>query len=152
MKATLLNKAFVGATLIMSTLAISVTATAATLKGTDTLNVVSINGQATKAFKPVQLPEGKVLVEVKYQDLFSYRADDSGTWVKSEPLFFTLNVAPESNYQINTPTKLVSESDAKRFIKNPSIQLSVDGAAPQQLPLQNHSQLMADMLESHPSK
>ncbi|ABK50197.1 conserved hypothetical protein [Shewanella sp. ANA-3] len=152
MKTTLLNKAFVGATLIMSTLAISVTATAATLKGTDTLNVVSINGQATKAFKPVQLPEGKVLVEVKYQDLFSYRADDSGTWVKSEPLFFTLNVAPESNYQINTPTKLVSESDAKRFIKNPSIQLSVDGAAPQQLPLQNHSQLMADMLESHPSK
>ncbi|MCD8550716.1 MAG: DUF2057 domain-containing protein [Shewanella xiamenensis] len=152
MKTTLLNKAFVGATLIMSTLAISVTATAATLKGTDTLNVVSINGQATKAFKPVQLPEGKVLVEVKYQDLFSYRADDSGTWVKSEPLFFTLNVAPESNYQINTPTKLVSESDAKRFIKNPSIQLSVDGAAPQQLPLQNHSQLMADMLERHPSK
>lgn len=152
MKTTLLNKAFVGATLIMSTLAISVTATAATLKGTDTLNVVSINGQATKAFKPVQLPEGKVLVEVKYQDLFSYRADDSGTWVKSEPLFFTLNVAPESNYQINTPTKLVSEADAKRFIKNPSILLSVDGAAPQQLPLQNHSQLMADMLESHPSK
>ncbi|MFB2729075.1 DUF2057 family protein [Shewanella mangrovisoli] len=152
MKTTLLNKAFVGATLIMSTLAISVTATAATLKGTDTLNVVSINGQATKAFKPVQLPEGKVLVEVKYQDLFSYRADDSGTWVKSEPLFFTLNVAPDSNYQINTPTKLVSEADAKRFIKNPSIQLSVDGAAPQQLPLQNHSQLMADMLESHPSK
>ncbi|MFB2662369.1 DUF2057 family protein [Shewanella mangrovisoli] len=152
MKTTLLNKAFVGATLIMSTMAISVTATAATLKGTDTLNVVSINGQATKAFKPVQLPEGKVLVEVKYQDMFSYRADDSGTWVKSEPLFFTLNVAPESNYQINTPTKLVSEADAKRFIKNPSIQLRIDGAQPQQLPLQNHSQLMADMLESHPSK
>lgn len=152
MKTTLLNKAFVGATLIMSTMAISVTATAATLKGTDTLNVVSINGQATKAFKPVQLPEGKVLVEVKYQDLFSYRADDSGTWVKSEPLFFTLDVAPQSNYQINTPTKLVSEADARRFIKNPSIQLSVDGAEPRQLPLQNHSQLMADMLVSHPSK
>ena len=152
MKTTLLNKAFVGATLIMSTMAISVTATAATLKGTDTLNVVSINGKATKAFKPVQLPEGKVLVEVKYQDLFSYRADDSGTWVKSEPLFFTLDVAPQSNYQINTPTKLVSEADARRFIKNPSIQLSVDGAEPRQLPLQNHSQLMADMLVSHPSK
>ncbi|WP_133181648.1 DUF2057 family protein [Shewanella decolorationis] len=152
MKTTLLNKAFVGATLIMSTMAISVTATAATLKGTDTLNVVSINGQATKAFKPVQLPEGKVLVEVKYQDLFSYRADDSGTWVKSEPLFFTLDVAPQSNYQINTPTKLVSEADARRFIKNPSIQLSEDGAEPRQLPLQNHSQLMADMLVSHPSK
>lgn len=152
MKITLLNKAFVGATLIMSTMAISVTATAATLKGTDTLNVVSINGKATKAFKPVQLPEGKVLVEVKYQDLFSYRADDSGTWVKSEPLFFTLDVAPQSNYQINTPTKLVSEADARRFIKNPSIQLSVDGAEPRQLPLQNHSQLMADMLVSHPSK
>ncbi|QDZ92723.1 DUF2057 domain-containing protein [Shewanella decolorationis] len=152
MKTTLLNKAFVGATLIMSTIAISVTATAATLKGTDTLNVVSINGKATKAFKPVQLPEGKVLVEVKYQDLFSYRADDSGTWVKSEPLFFTLDVAPQSNYQINTPTKLVSEADARRFIKNPSIQLSVDGAEPRQLPLQNHSQLMADMLVSHPSK
>ncbi|UML93607.1 DUF2057 family protein [Shewanella xiamenensis] len=152
MKTTLLNKAFVGATLIMSTMAISVTATAATLKGTDTLNVVSINGKATKAFKPVQLPEGKVLVEVKYQDLFSYRADDSGTWVKSEPLFFTLDVAPQSNYQINTPTKLVSEADARRFIKNPSIQLSVDGAEPRKLPLQNHSQLMADMLVSHPSK
>lgn len=151
MKTTLLNKALVAATLIMSTMVISVTATAATLKGTDTLKVVSINGQAIKAFKPVQLPAGKVLVEVKYQDLFSYRADDSGTWVRSEPLFFTLNVAPQSDYQINTP-KLASEADAKRFIKKPSIQLSVDGAAPQQLPLQNHSQLMADMLEDHPSK
>lgn len=151
MKTTLLNKALVAATLIMSTMVISVTATAATLKGTDTLKVVSINGQAIKAFKPVQLPAGKVLVEIKYQDLFSYRADDSGTWVRSEPLFFTLNVAPQSDYQINTP-KLASEADAKRFIKNPSIQLSVDGAAPQQLPLQNHSQLMADMLEDHPSK
>lgn len=151
MKTTLLNKTLVGATLILSTLTISMTANAATLKGTETLNVASINGQATKAFKPVDLPEGKVLVEVKYQDVFNYRADDSGTWVKSEPLFFILDVAPQSNYQIKTP-KLVSEADARGFIKNPSIQLSVDGAAPQQLPLQNHSQLMADMLENHTSK
>ncbi|ABI40842.1 conserved hypothetical protein [Shewanella sp. MR-4] len=151
MKTTLINKTLVGATLIMSTLAISMTANAATLKGTETLNVVSINGQATKAFKPVELPEGKVLVEVKYQDVFNYRADDSGTWVKSEPLFFTLDVASQSNYQISTP-KLVSEADARRFIKNPSIQLSVDNATPQPQPLQNHSQLMADMLENHPSK
>ena len=145
MKTTLFSKIFVGVTFVISTIAISMTASAATLKGTDTLNVVSINGQATKSFKPVQLPEGKVLIEVKYQDLFSYRADDSGTWVKSEPLFFTLDVAPQSNYQISTPT-LTSEADAKRFINNPRIQLSVDGATPLPLVLQNHSQLMAEIL------
>jgi len=88
-----------------------------------------------------------VLIEVKYQDLFSYRADDSGTWVKSEPLFFTLDVAPQSNYQISTPT-LTSEADAKRFINNPRIQLSVDGATPLPLVLQNHSQLMAEILRN----
>lgn len=151
MKTSLLNKILVGVTLIISAMVTSVTATAASLEGTDTLRVISINGNAVKTFKPVQLPEGKVLVEVKYQDLFTYRADDSGTWVKSEPLFFTLNVASQSNYQIKTP-KLVGEGDAKRFIKKPIILLTIDGATTQQLPLQNHSQLMADMLENHPVK
>ncbi|GCF90611.1 DUF2057 family protein [Shewanella sp. M-Br] len=146
MKTTSFHNILVSATLIMSI--ISMTATAATIKGTNTLNVISINGQVTEAFKPAQLPEGKVLIEVKYQDLFSYRADDSGSWVTSKPLFFTLDVTPQSDYQINTP-KLLSEADAKHFLKKPSILLSVDGAAPQQLRLQNHSQLMADMLESH---
>lgn len=150
MKTTLLNKLLVGATLLISAIAISMKATAASLNGTDTLKIVSINGQTTKSFKPVQLPAGKVLIEVRYQDMFSYRADDSGTWVRSEPLFFTLNVAPQSDYQINTP-KLANEADAKRFLKQPIIQLSVDGAVPQQLPLQNHSQFMANMLGNHPS-
>lgn len=150
MKTTLLNKLLVGATLLISAIAISMKATAASLNGTDTLKIVSINGQTTKSFKPVQLPVGKVLIEVRYQDMFSYRADDSGTWVRSEPLFFTLNVAPQSDYQINTP-KLANEADAKRFLKQPIIQLSVDGAVPQQLPLQNHSQFMANMLGNHPS-
>jgi hypothetical protein len=59
-------------------------------------------------------------------------------------------VAPQSDYQINTP-KLANEADAKGFLKQPIIQLSVDGAVPQQLPLQNHSQFMANMLGNHPS-
>ncbi|PIW62981.1 DUF2057 family protein [Shewanella sp. CG12_big_fil_rev_8_21_14_0_65_47_15] len=151
MKTTLLNKTLVGITLIMSVMVISMTATAATLKGTDTLSVISLNGKTVKAFKPVQLPEGKVLVEVKYQDIFNYRADDSGTWVKSEPLFFSLDVAPQADYQITKP-KLPSEDDARGFIKNPTIQLTINGTDTLKLPLQNHSQLMADMLESHSSK
>lgn len=151
MKTTLLNKTLVGVTLIMSTMVTSITATAATLKDTDTLSIVSINGKATKAFHPVQLPEGKVLIEVRYQDLFSYRADDSGTWVKSDPLFFTLDVAPEANYQITNP-RLPTETDARGFIKNPTIQLTINGADTLKLPLQNHNQLMVDILESHQSK
>lgn len=151
MKTTLLNKTLVGLTLIISAMVTSMTATAATLKGTDTLSIVSINGKATNAVQPVQIPEGKVLVEVKYQDQFNYRADDSGTWVKSEPLFFTLDVAPEADYQITKP-RLQSETDARGFIKNPTIQLTINGADTLKLPLQNHSQLMADMLETHPSK
>ena len=38
MKTTLFSKIFVGVTFIISTIAISMTASAATLKGTDTLN------------------------------------------------------------------------------------------------------------------
>lgn len=151
MRTTLFSKILVGASFIISTMSISMTATAATLKSTETLNVVSINGQATKTVKPVQLPEGKVLVEVRYQELFSYRADDNGTWIKSDPLFFTLDVVAQSDYQISTP-ELASEADAKRFINNPRIQLSVDGATPQQLALQNHHQLMSGILQSHAAK
>ncbi len=148
MKTTLFTKSVIGATLIMGTMLTSVSAMAATIKGTDTLSIVSINGKATKAFKPVELPEGKVLVEVRYQDLFSYRADDNGTWVKSGPLFFTLDVAPDANYQITQPN-VSSETEARRFIKNPIIKLSADGAAPQEMQLQNHNQLMTDMIENH---
>ncbi|AAN57553.1 DUF2057 family protein [Shewanella oneidensis MR-1] len=151
MRTTLFSKILVGASFIISTMTISMTTTAATLKGTETLNVVSINGQAIKTIKPVQLPEGKVLVEVRYQDLFSYRADDNGTWIKSEPLFFILDVATQSDYQISTP-ELASEADAKRFINNPRIQLSVDGTTPQLLALQNNRQLMAGLLLSHAAK
>ncbi|MCH1929971.1 DUF2057 domain-containing protein [Shewanella sp. A25] len=153
MKTSLLSNTLIGFTLAVGTLLSSVTANAATINDTETLRLVSINGQASKSLSNVQLPDGKVLIEVKYQDLFNYRADDSGVWVKSEPLFFTLEIpaASTANYQITKPT-LTNEAEARRFIQAPTIELKIDGANNLTLPLETHSQLMADMLEEHASR
>ena len=50
---------------------------------------------------------GKVLLELKYQDIFDYRADDSGNWVKSAPLY--LDVKASDSYQITQP-KIMTEN------------------------------------------
>lgn len=61
MKTTLLNKSLLGLTFVIGALLSSATVTAASLKSTDALSVISINGVPAKPFKPIQLSAGKVL-------------------------------------------------------------------------------------------
>ena len=150
MKSTLLNKSLLGLTIVNGALLSSTTVTAASLKSTDALSVISINGVPTTPFKPIQLSAGKVLLELKYQDIFDYRADDSGNWVKSAPLYLVLDVKASDSYQITQP-KIMTEAEARQFIKYPTIQLSINGDKAGEYPLQSHSQLMAKMLVSNPA-
>ncbi|AUD58632.1 hypothetical protein AYJ58_03620 [Shewanella sp. Pdp11] len=150
MKTTLLNKSLLGLTFVIGALLSSTTVTAASLKSTEALSVISINGEPATPFKPIQLTAGKVLIELKYQDIFNYRADDNGNWVKSEPLYLVLDVKASDSYQI-TPPNIMTETEARQFIKYPTIQLSINGDRAGEYPLQNHSQLMAKMLVSNPA-
>ncbi|MCS6191816.1 DUF2057 domain-containing protein [Shewanella baltica] len=121
MKTTLLNKSLLGLTFVIGALLSSTTVTAASLKSTEALSVISINGVPTTPFKPIQLSAGKVL-DVKASD----------------------------SYQI-TPPNIMTETEARQFIKYPTIQLSINGDRAGEYPLQNHSQLMAKMLVSNPA-
>lgn len=142
-------------TFVMSVLVSSLSfgSMAATLKNSTELSVLSVNGVPVENFKPnIELHEGKSLIEVKYQDLFDYKADSSGSWIRSESLYFTLDIAPKSgDYYEIIPPKFSSVIEAKKFLKEPSIQLSINTKRIISFPLQNHTNVMADMLKVHDS-
>ncbi|MGL4712461.1 MAG: DUF2057 family protein [Shewanella sp.] len=150
MKKTLLNKSLLSIAFMLG--AQLSNATAASLQSTDNLSIISVNGESTTPFNPIQLPAGKVLLELKYQDIFNSRADDSGHWVKSHPLYLILNITESEgdSYKI-IPPKIITESEARQFIKYPTIQLSINGDKANEYPLQSQSQLMAKMITSHPA-
>ncbi len=118
-----------------------------------TFNIISVNGIPSSKFSPINLPDGKVLVELQYQDIFSYRADDSGTWVRSEPLYIIIDAGngTNDNYKIVQPN-INSKSEAKKFIKKPIIELNINENKLVSYTLQTHSQLMTRMLKFHHSE
>lgn len=101
-------------------------ATAANLKATDTLSISSINAMPTTLFKPIKLTTGKIVVGLQYKKFFNFNSDDCGNTVKSEPLYFVIDINHGNDYQIMHP-KIITEHDALNFIASPTIYLNVNG-------------------------
>lgn len=98
-----------------------------------------VNGIHTQSLK---LDAGKQLIEVTYRDLFADNADDSGAWVKSSPLYFTVTLSDEDTYRIELP-QINSKQQAESFLEQPKLKLLSDNGQVQAVMLMNHQQLMA---------
>ncbi|ARD22584.1 MULTISPECIES: DUF2057 family protein [Shewanella] len=122
----------------------SFTAQSSSITFHDDLDVDSVNGVVIEFQREVDLIPGEQLIEVSYSDLFQDNADDSGHWVKSEPLYLKLNVEGNEQYHLDLP-ELYSADDAKDFLQNPVLSLSVDGE-PQDITLLSQSQLFTLLL------
>ncbi len=103
-------------------------------------NKVSMNFQQQK----MELKTGKHLLEVIYRDMFDYNADDSGVWIRSEPLYVALNITHDGEYRLQLPS-IKSKKQAKEFIESPKIELISENEKAEPIVLLTHQQLMAKL-------
>ncbi len=123
---------------------VATVANAATLVVPPQLEVKS--GHAMISFKEqtVELKQGKQLLEVVYRDMFADHADDSGTWLSSEPLYVALDITKEGEYRLQLP-EIKNKKQAKAFIEQPKIDLVSEQGLSEHIILLNHQQLMAKL-------
>ncbi|MDX1281085.1 DUF2057 family protein [Shewanella colwelliana] len=86
--------------------------------------------------------KGRQLIELTYRDIFADNADDSGAWIKSDPLYLTLELAADAHYRITLPN-IDSEQEARAFIQRPKVTLIGSDGQVEPLALLNHQELMA---------
>ncbi|WP_076537647.1 DUF2057 family protein [Shewanella sp. UCD-KL21] len=129
----------------MGLLLSSFTALSASITFHDDLDVDSVNGVIVEFQREVDLGQGLHFLEISYSDLFQDNADDSGYWVKSEPLYLRLDVQGSETYHLDIP-ELYSADDAKDFIQNPIISLTTDGNNYKDITLLSQSQLFTLLL------
>ena len=98
-----------------------------------------VNGVNAQSLK---LDAGKQLIEVTYRDLFADNADDSGAWVKSSPLYFTVTLSDEDTYHIELPV-INSKQQAESFLEQPKLKLLSGNGQVEEITLMSHQQLMA---------
>jgi len=123
----------------------SFTSIAASVSFPDSLVVTGINGEKKFDIHQPQLANGENLIELRYHDIFEVNADDSGAWVKSEPLYLLVNSHGQQDYQAATPT-IDTEDEAYDFIENPVITLEDAQGKNKTVALLTHQQLMAKVL------
>ncbi|WP_299798028.1 DUF2057 family protein [uncultured Shewanella sp.] len=131
-------------TAVVLTLA-SFSSIAASVSFPDSLVVTGINGEKRFDAHQPQLLKGENLIELRYHDIFEVNADDSGAWVKSEPLYLLANFDQQQEYQAVTP-RIDSEDEAYDFIENPVITLKDSQGINRSIALLTHQQLMAKVL------
>jgi uncharacterized protein YccT (UPF0319 family) len=118
---------------------------AASVSFPESLDITGINGQTKFNNRQVQLNQGENLIELKYYDIFEVNADDSGAWVKSQPLYLLMTSDSQEQYQAFTPT-IDTEEEAYAFINNPVITLIDTAGVEKEIALLTHHQLMSQLL------
>ena len=118
---------------------------AASVSFPESLDITWVNGQTKFNNRQVQLNQGENLIELKYYDIFEVNADDSGAWVKSQPLYLLMTSDSQKQYQAFTPT-IDTEEEAYAFINNPVITLTDTTGMEKEIALLTHHQLMSQLL------
>ncbi|WP_112351172.1 DUF2057 family protein [Shewanella benthica] len=77
---------------------------------------------------------------------FTFNADDSGALVKSKPLFLNILAQEGVSYTVTLP-ELMTQNEARDFIKKPVIQLSDDNGLTRADSLFSQYQLMAALFK-----
>lgn len=132
--------------LSLSTLFIAPVSQAAKVSLPDDLQVLSIDGHSdNNTSDTLQLNKGSHVLVVRYRDLFSgITADDSATWVKSQPLYLQFSVDTQ-NVALTTPT-LDDVADAQTYLKHPYLDITTNKADSRRLSLQPAANVIADLL------
>jgi len=126
---------------------ISSASLAATISFPSYLAVKAVNGKTMVNSHQVTVQPGQHLIELKFFEDFSAGADDNN-FVKSEPLYWSINLKKDENIQVST-SKILSTSEAEDFISSPVITLNSASIKNQSVSLVNHEQLMAIILKQH---
>ncbi|WP_028771875.1 DUF2057 family protein [Shewanella waksmanii] len=132
-------------TALITGLFATLNANATTLAFPDTIKVTGVNGEHNGHSQMVDLQQGQQLIEIQYHDIFAANADDSGAWVKSDPLYLLVKFADEGDYQLELP-QIYSEDDAYDFLEQPMLTLRNAQGQGEQVTLMTHHQLMAQLL------
>jgi len=118
---------------------------AASVSFPDSLVVTGINGEKKFDAHQPQLANGANLIELRYHDIFEVNADDSGAWVKSDPLYLLVDFDAQQEYRALTPN-IDNKDAAYDFIDNPVITLEDGQGKHKMVALLTHQQLMAKVL------
>jgi uncharacterized protein YccT (UPF0319 family) len=137
---TLLTSATIGLVLF-----VGASAHASSLTVPDSMIIETINGNGVSFGSTIGLGHGQQLVEINYRDLFQDNADDSGHWVRSESLYLTLKVAQNQRYELATPV-IYSAEDARDFLDNPQVTLSINGQHHKNVALVTQAQLLTQLV------
>ncbi|WP_394130503.1 DUF2057 family protein [Shewanella maritima] len=140
-----LKTSAVVSTVIMALSLTSYQVAAASITTNDNLNIESINGQETGFNNVDGLKSGATLIEINYRDLFQGNADDSGHWVRSESLYLQLDVEASQEYHLQTPIIYTAEQ-ARDFLDDPQLHLTVNGKPSKKVDLLSQSQLLTKLL------
>ncbi|QQX80434.1 DUF2057 family protein [Shewanella sp. KX20019] len=106
------------------------------------LQVSEINGVRVNNAQEFELAKGQNLIKLRYLENFAVNADDSGSLVKSKPLYWHISAQDGVNYTVSLPV-LMTQDDAREYIQNPQIKISDSTGLTRTDSLSNQSQLMA---------
>ncbi|QYJ75224.1 DUF2057 family protein [Shewanella sp. FJAT-52076] len=140
-------KTFIKSFVITAGLLLSPLASAANISLPEQLGLQAVNGERSIT-KPLNLPKGDHLLELRFAEMYASSADDSGRWLRSGPLYLPLSVGDEQLLTLTLP-KLYSYDEARRFLKAPKATLNRDGKPDGQVILLDHAAMMARMAAAH---
>ncbi len=123
----------------------SFTSLAASVSFPESIDVTGVNGKSQLNNHQIELTKGENLIELKYYDIFEANADDSGAWVKSQPLYLLISSENQEQYNALTP-RIDTEEEAYDFINNPVLTLKNTAGKEKEVALLTHHQLMAKLL------
>ncbi|PKG58044.1 DUF2057 family protein, partial [Shewanella sp. GutDb-MelDb] len=126
---------------------VSSTSLAATISFPSYLAVQAVDGKKMANSHRVTVQPGQHLIELKLIEDFSAGADDNN-FVKSAPLYWSVNLKKDENVQVST-SEILSISEAEDFISTPVITLNSASIKNESVSLVNHEQLMSIILKQH---
>ncbi|WP_244952087.1 MULTISPECIES: DUF2057 family protein [Shewanella] len=121
---------------------------AAQISFSEELELLNVDGNFNNSIdSSLELSPGSHVLVVRYRDLFEgVNADESSTWVKSQPLFLKLVI---NSKQITlAPPKLDDVNAANSYLKQPYLTVTPDVGANKELTLQPMTSVIANVLSA----
>lgn len=137
-------KTFIKSFVITAGLLLSSLASAASITLPEQMGIQAVNGKRDIS-KPLKLPKGDYLLELRFSEMYASSADDSGQWLRSGPLYLPLSVGDEQALTLQLP-QFYSYEEASRFLRAPKASLFRDSKSAEQVILMDHAAMMAKMV------
>lgn len=121
---------------------------AAQVSFSEELELLNVDGHFSNNIdSSLELSPGSHVLVVRYRDLFEgVNADESSTWVKSQPLFLKLVI--DSKQIILAPPQLDDVNAANSYLKQPYLTVTPNVGANKELILQPMTSVIANVLSA----